>query len=74
MTSTQANTTAAAKLSKCSIKTLLEMWHHSDKLEIDAAVARTRGWIMDAMEAKNLEAFDRWMSDENGADPDQFFA
>lgn len=67
------NIIAASKLAKLSTKSLLELWQHSEKMEIDAAVARARGWIMDALELRNAKAFENWMTDETGASPEKFF-
>ncbi len=55
-----------------STKTLIELWNHSEKEEMNAEVARIRGWIMEALESKNKRAFENWI--EVGNEPDAHFA
>ncbi len=51
---------------------LIELWKEADKHEITEEVARVRGWIMEALESKNKEAFNNWM--EAGDEPEAHFA
>ena len=46
-----------------SEKKLVELWNEVDKKEVNLEVAKVRGWLMEALEAKNPEAFDAWMED-----------
>lgn len=46
-----------------SVNKLIDLWNETDKKEVTPEVARVRGWLLDAMEAKNPEAFDAWMED-----------
>ena len=50
-------------LKKASTSKLLDLWEETDRRIVDADVAKVRGWIMDALEAHNPEAFDAWMMD-----------
>jgi len=54
-------------LKTLSTKRLLELWdeterrHEAEGMTIE--LADVRGWIMDALNAKNPTAFDAWMED-----------
>ena len=59
------NTAAVALLAKRTTAQLVEDFAVADKLE-DAFVAETtRGWLMDALEARDAAAFDRWLDTPN---------
>jgi hypothetical protein len=49
-------------LNKMSIKKLLEFWIENEKQPKTVETAKVRGWLMDALEAKNHAAFEAWMN------------
>ena len=74
MTTQQINQKAAQKLSAFTLEELLAQWNEVNKLKVTLEVAQVRGWISDALEAKNPEAFEAWMMDDNcPEDPTPFF-
>jgi hypothetical protein len=48
-------------LKKMTIQKLIELWNETSKQELTSELAMVRGWIMDALEFKNPEAFDKWV-------------
>lgn len=58
---TNANELAASKLAQMSVATLAELFDLTEARQINVEVALVRGWIMDALEAKQPEAFAAWM-------------
>ena len=53
-------------------ETLIESFEMTSDMKISAEVAMTRGWIMDELDKRNPEAFEKWMdSCENS--PRQFY-
>lgn len=57
-------------------KQLLELWDETDRKHeaegMTSDLADVRGWIMEALEAKNPTAFDAWMEDYD-SHPSQHF-
>jgi hypothetical protein len=53
-------------------KKLLEFWVENEKQPKTVETAKIRGWLMDALEAKNHAAFDAWMDAETN-DPTPYF-
>jgi hypothetical protein len=66
MTITEINQKAQEKLKTLNLDDLIKAWEEVDKRELKVGVARTRGWIMDELEARNKEAFDKWIDSDNG--------
>jgi hypothetical protein len=52
---------AIQTLMSMTIEKLIEVWNELNKQQISDEVITVRGWIMDALEAKNPEAFDKWI-------------
>ena len=49
-----------------SISELIELWVETENQVISIHLADVRGWIMDALDAKNPTAFEKWiLSDSN---------
>ena len=66
---------ARRTLNRCTIKQLIALWNETEKQIISMDSATVRGWIMDALQAKNPAAFDNWMMCDDGNDkPERFFA
>lgn len=67
---------------KCSIpahvkntgtKQLLELWELTERMNRSPELPIVRGWLMDELEARDPEGFDKWMeSDDPNADPKDF--
>ena len=57
---------ARRKLQALSLENLIIAWEVIDKREITAGVISTRGWIMDELESRNKESFDKWIDSDNG--------
>ena len=53
--------TIIKSLKAMSLGKLIELWNELDKKEMTVEVGKVRGWLMDALEAKNPEAFDNWI-------------
>ena len=51
-------------INKMSIEKLLDLWEETEKQVISIELAMVREWIMTALEAKNPDAFNRWMDAE----------
>ena len=74
MTIQQIHQKAAEKLFSLTLEELLAQWNEVNKLEVTPEVAQVRGWISNALEAKNPEAFEAWMMDDDcPEDPTPFF-
>ena len=57
-------------IKKASTKKLLELWSLTESMKHSQELAIVRGWLMDELEARDPEGFDRWM--DNAASPAQF--
>ena len=42
---------------------LLELWENTSSID-DANIPTVRGWLMDAIEERNPEAFDKWLDED----------
>lgn len=62
---------AQALLSKQSIKDLIAQFELTETVN-DSNVYIVRGWIMDELEKRNPEAFDKWIDSEEDS-PRKFF-
>lgn len=52
---------------------LLELWQLTETVKYSAELAIVRGWLMDEMETRDPEGFDRWVGCEDpNADPKDF--
>lgn len=54
------NTQAAAKLSSMTTLQLVELFEATESRN-DPEIPAVRGWLMDALELRNQQAFDEWM-------------
>lgn len=54
-------------LKAMSLKKLVELFESTTNMK-DAMIATVRGWLMDAIEAKNPEGFDAWLDSEDNTD------
>lgn len=50
-----------AKVSSLPTKTLIELFEASESMENSAELFEVRGVLLDAMEARNAQAFAAWM-------------
>ncbi len=56
-----------------STKQLLELWELTEQMNRSLELPIVRGWLMDELEARDPEGFDRWMDSEDpNADPKDF--
>lgn len=69
---TNAEQKARQMIKNLSMKALLEQWALTEVIN-DANIPMVRGWLMDELEARNPEAFDKWIDDYEAA-PDKYFA
>ncbi len=65
--------TMKCQLNQMPTKKLCELWAEIDKKPISGEVATVRGWVMDALERRNPEAFDKWLEDDDGNPPEVYF-
>jgi hypothetical protein len=61
MTIKQKSAIIVNNLTKCSTSKLIDLWNETEKQELSVDLATTRGWIMEALETKNPQAFDEWI-------------
>ena len=61
MTAKQKSAIIVNNLTKCSIAKLIDLWNETEKLPLDEPLAITRGWLMEALEVKDADAFDNWI-------------
>ena len=60
-------------IKSASTKKLLELWELTESMNRSQELAIVRGWLMDELEARDPEGFDRWMDSEDpNADPKDF--
>lgn len=52
---------ARAMLSRLSIEQLIKEFDMTEAIPISLELSMVRGWIMDELEKRNPEAFDRWL-------------
>lgn len=66
--------TAQAMLATRTMSELLTCWALTEVAEMTPELPTVRGWIMDELQRRDPEAYDRWMDDENpDAQPDTYF-
>jgi hypothetical protein len=51
-------------INRMSVQKLIELWEETEKRIISIELAKVREWIMNALEAKNPEAYERWLNSE----------
>lgn len=56
--------TIQKQINQVSVAKLIDLWEETEHRPTTAELARVRGWLMEALEHKNPEAFNRWMSTE----------
>ena len=60
-------------IKNASTKKLLELWDLTENMKHSQELAIVRGWLMDELEARDPEGFDRWIDSEDpNADPKDF--
>lgn len=57
--------TTPAHIKNASTQQLLELWELTERMERSPELPIVRGWLMDEMEARDPEGFDRWMESED---------
>ena len=62
-----------AHVKNASTKQLLELWELTEQMALSPELPIVRGWLMDELEARDPEGFDRWLdSDDPNADLKDF--
>jgi hypothetical protein len=56
-----AEKNARAMLSRLSIEQLIKEFDMTEDIPISLELSMVRGWIMDELEKRNSEAFDKWL-------------
>lgn len=56
-----AEKNARAMLSRLSIEQLIKEFDMTEDIPISLELSMVRGWIMDKLEKRNPEAFDKWL-------------
>lgn len=56
-----AEKNARAMLSRLSIEQLIKEFDMTEDIPISLELSMVRGWIMDELEKRNPEAFDKWL-------------
>jgi len=73
MTIAEREAAARARLAGQSTELLCAGFLLTETMKIDRAVAMTRGWIMDALEQRDPEAFGAWMDAVESPLPHSFY-
>lgn len=60
---TTAETKARKLISYLTLNQLLEQWELTSSIN-DEHIPTVRGWLMDELEKRNPEAFDRWLDSD----------
>lgn len=55
------------KLKSMSLSKLVELFELTSSMN-DENIPTVRGWLMDEIESRNPEGFDRWLDSDNAAD------
>ncbi len=55
------------KLKSMSLSKLVELFELTASMN-DENIPTVRGWLMDEIESRNPEGFDRWLDSDNAAD------
>lgn len=56
-----AEKNARAMLSRLSIEQLIKEFDMTEDIPVSLELSMVRGWIMDELEKRNPEAFDKWL-------------
>ena len=56
-----AEKNARAMLSRLSVEQLIKEFDMTEAIPISLELSMVRGWIMDELEKRNPEAFDKWL-------------
>lgn len=64
MVTTLKERTIQHQINQMSIIKLIELWEETEKQVMSIELAKVREWLMNALEAKNPEAYNRWMESE----------
>lgn len=67
MTAQELNRKAEAMIKGLSTEALLEYWMMTSTIN-DPGIPTVRGWIMDEIEARFPEQYDRWLESEDCTD------
>jgi hypothetical protein len=70
---TEQEKTARRTLSRCTVSQLAKLWEETNNNTTSKDIWTVRGWIMDALQAKNPQAFDKWI-DSDSDSPLQYYA
>lgn len=54
---------AREMLANSTLGDLLDEWELTSNMD-DPEIATVRGWLMDELESRNLEAFDKWLDQD----------
>lgn len=66
---TDVEKSARNLISKLKTEQLLEQWEMTTTMT-DPGTSTVRGWLMDELEKRNPEGFDRWLDDDECNDED----
>jgi hypothetical protein len=55
---------AREMIARVSMETLLNTWELTAEMLCGLEVSMLRGWLMDELEKRNPEAFDKWLEGE----------
>ena len=64
---TAAEVKAREMISNLTLADLLDEWELTSKVN-DPEITTVRGWLMDELESRNLEAFDKWLDSDEPTD------
>ncbi len=65
-----SGTCPSQTVNNASLTKLLDLWEATINMEWSQALADVRGWLMDAIEAKNPEGFNAWLEEDTPRDED----
>ena len=66
-TMTAAEAKAREMISNLTLADLLDEWELTSKVN-NPEIYTVRGWLMDELESRNPEAFDKWLDSDNPTD------
>lgn len=64
---TAAEAKAREMISNLTLADLLDEWELTSKVN-NPEIYTVRGWLMDELESRNPEAFDKWLDSDNPTD------
>ena len=68
---TEAEKSARSLISKLPTEQLLDQWELTTEMAMtEPGAPGLRGWIMDELEKRNPEGFDKWLDDDECNDED----